>query len=195
MRGPYKSRDRASRETIGQTGPTLSPLASAKLRTGPSQKKNDVMVPTAVPRRLYSRRVGGVDNPSCQRIGFFHDAVKDAGPGQDLERCDPRCHRHGIARKRPGLIDRARRGQVPHDIAFADYGRQRKSSPDDLAQQRDIRVKPPQGLRAAEGRTKAAHYLVKNDQRHRAIGPSRRAVRGSPRPGGPHPCCPAAAPR
>ena len=74
-------------------------------------------------------------------------------------------HRQRVARERAGLVDRAQRGNLLHDLALAAEGAHRHAAADDLAEGRQVRGDPVVGLGAAEGDTEAGHHFVE-DQHH-----------------------------
>ena len=75
------------------------------------------------------------------------------------------CHGDGIARERTGLIHRAQRRDLLHDVATPAKGAHWHTAPDDLTQAGEIRSDAQEALNAAGPEPEAGHHLVKDQYR------------------------------
>ena len=82
-----------------------------------------------------------------------------------LQRRQARGHRHRIAAERAGLVDRAARRDLRHQVATAAVGADRHAAADDLAERAQVRRDAVALLRAAERDAEAGHHFVEDQQR------------------------------
>jgi hypothetical protein len=102
-----------------------------------------------------------------QRPGGGLDSILEVLLLHELQGRQPRSHRHRIAGQRAGLVDRAQRRDLLHDVAPAADRAHRQAAADDLAQRGEVRPDAVARLRAAEGDAKPGHHLV--EDQHRAV--------------------------
>ncbi len=74
-------------------------------------------------------------------------------------------HCHRIAAQRTGLVDRAGRGDLLHQLATTAVGAHRHAAADDLAEGGQVRGDAVVRLRTAEGDAEARHHFVEDQQR------------------------------
>ena len=89
------------------------------------------------------------------------------GASSAVERRESRRHRHGVPGQRAGLVDRAERRDVLHDVAAAAEHADRHAAADDLAERREVGPDAVELLRAALRDAEAGHDLV--EDQHRAV--------------------------
>ena len=98
----------------------------------------------------------------------FADGLEGGQAGGDRDR---------IAGQRAGLIDRADRSELVHDLGAAAEGADRHAAADHLAERGEVGADAEQLLRAAEVDAEAGHHFVENQQRAGGIAqPAHRAT-------------------
>src|SRR6188474_34465 len=89
------------------------------------------------------------------------------GRRDPVERGESGRHRYRVARQRARLVDGSERRDVLHDLAAAAEGADRHTTPDDLAQRREVGTDPVQRLSAPECDPEPGHHLV--EDKHGAV--------------------------
>jgi hypothetical protein len=82
-----------------------------------------------------------------------------------LQHRQPGGHRHRIAAQGAGLVDRAGRRDLFHQVAAPAVGAHRHAAADDLAEGGQVGGDPVARLRAAERDPEAGHHFVEDQQR------------------------------
>ena len=93
------------------------------------------------------------------------ELVVEAGRLDQLQHRQARRHRDRIAAQRAGLVDRAGRRDLLHDLAASAVRADRHAAADDLAERGQVRRDAVQRLRAAERDAEAGHHFVEDQQR------------------------------
>ena len=115
-------------------------LAEAQSVTGWRVKNGVSIVPTDWTCSPIPGLLGQAAQPACQLLGADLQRRPDLRLPQLAERGDAGCHRQGVARERPGLVDRPGRRDHFHDLAPAAVGADRQAAADHLAQRRQVRL-------------------------------------------------------
>jgi hypothetical protein len=117
---------------------------------------------------------------AVDRVGDVAERIREAvaqAPGellqprvgglgiQELQRRQPRGHRHRVPRQRPGLVDVPLGREALHDVSPAAERRQRESATEDLAERGEIGRDAEPLLRAAGPEPEAGDDLVEDQQR------------------------------
>ncbi len=89
----------------------------------------------------------------------------EAGFADQREHRQARRHRDWIAAQRAGLIDRAGRRDLFHQVTAPAIGAHRHAAADDLAEGGQVRGDAVMRLRTAERDAEAGHYFVEDQQR------------------------------
>ena len=111
------------------------------------------------------------------------------------ERRQARRHRERIARHRPRLVHRARRGDLCHQLSPAAIGANRQTAADDLAQRREVGRHAIALLSAASRHTEPGHHLVEDQERAVGGGELAQVLQEVPTRARRPPCCRRPAPR
>jgi hypothetical protein len=102
--------------------------------------------------------------------GLLEPAVGGAAVGGELgERRPSGRHRQRVAGERAGLVDRAGRRHLAHQVAAAAEGAGRQAAADHLAEGGQVRPDAEQLLGAAPGHPEAGHHLVEDEERAVAV--------------------------
>src|SRR5690606_33593560 len=113
----------------------------------------------------HAGRIGAVLHALQQAAGVFAQLIVESGAADQPERGQAGGHRQRITGQGAGLVDRAQRRNLFHDLALATEGTHRHAAADDLAEGGQVRGDTEMRLGTAQGDAKAGHHLIE-DQHH-----------------------------
>ena len=101
-----------------------------------------------------------IGQPLCHVLQPF----EKAGLTQNVQGGEPRAHGNGIARQRAGLIDRAIRGELIHEVGPPAEGADRHPATDHLAQGGEIGPYAVARLGTPQRHPEPGHHLIEDQQ-------------------------------
>jgi hypothetical protein len=117
----------------------------------------------------------------CEAVGEGRRGGLERGvrvlAGEDLQGREAGGDGDRVPAEGAGLVDRAERGDRPHDLRAAAVSGAGHAAADDLAEAGEVRGDAVAGLGAAEGDAEAGHDLVEDQDGAVAVHWSRRACR------------------